>query len=212
MHEIPFVKVSAITHLSDARYFASHGVKIMGFCLDPSSPHYIDPYKVLEITHWVEGTYIAGEFDTLMPEAIQDLVESLSLNYAQLTPTSAAPCRSLLNLTPLILQLPAVTVNDLRYASSMLRSVWQTGDYVMINLKLASPTHFFTSLFADLLADLCRSYPVILDYHFTADNVLSFIHAFQPAGISIDSQPEIKTGIKLFEATDLLFEVLQKNF
>ena len=49
------IKISQITNLTDARYFAAWGVDYLGFDVDPDSEHFTPPSVVAEIAEWVEG-------------------------------------------------------------------------------------------------------------------------------------------------------------
>ena len=49
------IKISQITNLTDARYFAAWGVDYLGFDIDPNSEHFTSPSVVAEIAEWVEG-------------------------------------------------------------------------------------------------------------------------------------------------------------
>ena len=49
------IKISQITNLTDARYFAAWGVDFLGFDINPESEHFSSPSIVAEISEWVEG-------------------------------------------------------------------------------------------------------------------------------------------------------------
>lgn len=55
------IKISQITNLTDARYFAAWGVDYLGFDINPDSPFFISPPLVKEIADWIEGPKIILE-------------------------------------------------------------------------------------------------------------------------------------------------------
>mgnify|MGYP006195185469 CR=1 FL=1 len=70
-----FVKVNSITHLTDARYCAGMYVDLLGFALESSSSKYISPGQFQEITGWISGTGMCGEFENSSAEQVKNLVE-----------------------------------------------------------------------------------------------------------------------------------------
>jgi phosphoribosylanthranilate isomerase len=55
------IKISQVTNLTDARYFAAWGVDYLGFDINPASPFFISPPLVKEIADWIEGPKIILE-------------------------------------------------------------------------------------------------------------------------------------------------------
>ena len=58
------IKISQITNLTDARYFAAWGVDFLGFDINPDSDHFTPPSVVAEISEWVEGPLMVLESDS----------------------------------------------------------------------------------------------------------------------------------------------------
>ncbi len=58
------VHATAITSLTDARYFAAREVQALGFVLDEGHARYIDPGAMRAIKEWVQGPAMAGWFYT----------------------------------------------------------------------------------------------------------------------------------------------------
>ncbi len=52
------IKISDITHLTDARYFAAWGVDYLTFNIDPESSTFVSPPVFKEIVEWVAGPSI----------------------------------------------------------------------------------------------------------------------------------------------------------
>lgn len=79
-----FVKIGNITNLSDARYCAGMGVDILGFPLDPSSDESISAETFKEITEWISGIDLAGEFGYASLEEIKYCLVSCDLQVIQI--------------------------------------------------------------------------------------------------------------------------------
>jgi phosphoribosylanthranilate isomerase len=56
------LKISAITNLTDARYFSAIGAHYLGFCFDVLNENNISIAKAKEIINWLHEPVIVGEF------------------------------------------------------------------------------------------------------------------------------------------------------
>lgn len=83
--DYPFIlKFSALNNLSDARYAAGMWADFAGFCFDPSDASYIEPEKAKEISSWINGPMLCGEFGIQPVEWILDFVRLLKLDAIQI--------------------------------------------------------------------------------------------------------------------------------
>lgn len=71
------VKAGSVTHLSDARFFASYGAEYIGFCFNPLSPNYISPQEALAIKGWLHNVKIVAEFANQDTVNIKGIIEFL---------------------------------------------------------------------------------------------------------------------------------------
>lgn len=81
---IKTVKAGNITHLTDARFFASFEVDYIGFCFDPESASYISPQEALAIKGWISGPKIVAEFANQDAENIEGILTFLEPDVAEL--------------------------------------------------------------------------------------------------------------------------------
>jgi phosphoribosylanthranilate isomerase len=209
MTEIPIIKASSVANLADARYFASYGVEIMGFCFDPKSADFINPYKMSEISGWIEGPKFAGEFHNLSVEAMIETIQSQKLQYAQLKLKSITKKHAAIDMVPIILEINISHTTDFEEAENLLSQIYYADDYVQLDVRELKEEFLFEENFKNHIRHLCSKYPVILDGHFTSDNIALMIETFHPAGISLRGNSEIKTGVKSFQELDALMEALQ---
>jgi len=74
------VKASAISNLTDARYFAAWHVDWLGFKFEEQESDAISPHEVMAIQEWIEGPKIVGEFQDLSAAEILDLAKHCDLD------------------------------------------------------------------------------------------------------------------------------------
>jgi phosphoribosylanthranilate isomerase len=203
------LKASSITNLSDARYFASYGINMIGFCFDPQSANFMNPFRVKEITGWIEGPKIVGEFKNLSVEAINETIISQNLHYAQINLADISPEHATINSVPLIVEIAVVVETNFNEVAIQLEKIFRNGDLVLLNLTALSPLNENT--LNDFVKNICRRYPTLLDYNFSSENISSMVQQFNPAGICLHGSHEEKIGTKSFEALDALMSAIQEE-
>ena len=129
------LEASSITNLSVARYFASYGINMIGFCFDPQSTNFMNPFKVKEITGWIEGPKIVGEFKNLSVEAINETIISQNLHYAQINLADISPEHATINSVPLIVEIAVVAETNFNEVAIQLEKIFRNGDLVLLNLS-----------------------------------------------------------------------------
>jgi len=203
------LKASSITNLSDARYFSSYGINMIGFCFDPQSANFMNPFKVKEISGWIEGPKIVGEFKNLSVEAINETIISQNLYYAQINLADISPEHATINSVPLIVEIAVVVETNFNEVAIQLEKIFRNGDLVLLNLTALSPLNENT--LNDFVKNICRRYPTLLDYNFSSKNISSMVQQFNPAGICLHGSHEEKIGTKSFEALDALMSAIQEE-
>lgn len=78
------VKVGQINNLSDARYCAGMGAQLLGFNLIKNTQGYLSPESYKEITDWVEGPMLIGEFNGTNADIIRTALKEYSVKGIQL--------------------------------------------------------------------------------------------------------------------------------
>ena len=76
-----FVYVSEVDNLSDARFAAGMGVDLVGFKLDPNHENALNKAKFDEISEWIAGVKIVGEFGNTPPDQLTELLDAYKLDY-----------------------------------------------------------------------------------------------------------------------------------
>lgn len=203
------LKASSITNLSDARYFASYGINMIGFCFDPQSADFINPFKVKEISGWIEGPKIVGEFKNLSVEAINETIVSQNLHYAQINLAEISPEHTAINSVPLIIEITVVAETNFNEVAIQLEKIFRNGDLMLLNLTALSSLH--EAVLNNFVKNICSRYPTLLDYNFSSENVSAIVQQFNPSGICLHGSHEEKIGTKSFEALDALMSAIQEE-
>lgn len=204
------IKASAITNLTDARYFAAWDVEWMGFSLDPGSDHFVDPNTVHAIKEWVEGPKMTGEFSLQSAADIQSLVENLNLDAIQVGPFT--PVDTLLELDTQVPVIKEIIFEAATQASDIDTTLethaaqcafflfnFDSNGFALNNLPV--PTSW--------LREICSEYAVLLSIADLNDQLDVIIDDLQPAGLSVRGGEEEKVGYKSFDELDDLFEALE---
>lgn len=79
-----FVKIGNVTNLSDARYCAGMGVDVIGFPVDASIDHALSSEKFAEITNWISGIGLVGEFKSAGLEEIKLSLQNFQLDFIEI--------------------------------------------------------------------------------------------------------------------------------
>lgn len=208
------VKASSITNLTDARYFAAWEVEWLGFDLNAGSADYIEPHLVKAIKEWVDGVKIVGEFELSSPDRINEMVEALGLDGAQLGMfTPLETFQELEFATTLFKEIvieTGTTLEDLKqqlvtfapYVKAFLFNFDKNG-ITAANLQAE------TQLTKPELQTLCETYPILLSLHISPSELSNFLGTIKPFGLSVKGGAEEKVGFKSFDELDEVFEALE---
>jgi len=134
-----FVKISNVSSLSDARYCAGMMVDLLGFNIDPSSESKIAPIDYKEITKWVSGVSLVGEFENADKDNICQALGEYAIDYVQIADISVVETINPLS-KPLIFQLSIETKEDLDMLKSKLSYLDGLAEIVVI--RSTNPTLF----------------------------------------------------------------------
>ncbi|RIY13821.1 hypothetical protein D0T11_01700 [Hymenobacter rubripertinctus] len=198
--------VRGINNLSDARYCAGMGADSLTFRLDPALNGYLTPEVVKELSGWVAGVQLIGEFDTLPVAEINALVLQCGLHAVLLhrrrTPEELAqltvPALKLLRWLPDMLPEDV----DLRFRE-------QAPHYLGFVLA-APPAQLPNGAETTRLIEQARTYPLWLGTDFAPGGQLrAYVQQLRPAGIVLEGGDEIKPGIRDFDEMEALFEQLE---
>jgi len=208
------VKASALTNLTDARYFAALEAKWLGFCLDPDSPDFVPFAQVKSIGEWVDSVALVGEFGGQDLSYIIQATEALQLDAIQLSQPLAVEDLLKLPRVPIIQELTPshdITSGELR---AQLMAYGPHISYFLLDftrhaLSWEEVKEKDAPLPVGLLRSFCNEYPILLAFDWTPANLEEILYHIDPSGISIKGGAEEKVGVKSFEEIDGLLEILE---
>jgi phosphoribosylanthranilate isomerase len=197
------IKASAITNLTDARYFAAQEVQYLGFNLEAGTPSHLDPIYMRAIREWVEGPRITGEFTNTPPADIREAAHFFGLDAVQTDANEGIIGRlSELEGLEVLLRMDAglgleKIISLLEYARPYIAFV------VLYNLP---PVSQLTASWQQL----CQNFPVLLHLDGDTSSVSSLLNTLHPAGISVTGGDEERVGVKSFDDLEEIFMLVQE--
>jgi phosphoribosylanthranilate isomerase len=201
------IKANTLSHLTDARYFASMEIDWMGFNLDPFAENASSPPFVKAIREWISGPTFVGEFNYASATDILTIAESAGLDAIQLGP--------LFDYNELAIIPDSYTLfAEIRIESNLpdpaLFAFLQqhTGKINYFILNFSYITEPLSFLWKDALVSLCQSYPIFIYCNGDSYQVAEHIQYFKPFGYCLSGGSEEKTGLKSFEELDEIFDKL----
>ncbi|WP_162910539.1 phosphoribosylanthranilate isomerase [Hymenobacter oligotrophus] len=199
------VIVRGINNLSDARYCAGMGADYITFRLDPTLPGAVTPALVKELSSWVAGVQLVGEFDTLPIEEINTLAQECGLQSVLLHKQRRPEEMAALSVPALVLVnwIPDMLPEDV---DNRFRSLGQhTTGFVLADLPPQPLTEFQLAH----LTEQARSYTIWLAPGFANGSVREFVEKVQPQGLVLEGGDEIKPGLRDFSEMEAVFEELE---
>ena len=197
--------VTNINNLSDARYCAGMGVDILSFNLTENQPGYLSPTAVNEISGWIAGVQVAGEFHESPAEEINQLAETCNLS--QVILTSSYLVDELKEIKVPVIQQLSVTKDTTEEQLVSRFEVYK--DYVSAFLLTSTDFSNMDETNIPLLKSVASRYAVILGFGLSKENIMSVLDQVKPNGIALKGSEEIKPGLKNFDALADILELLE---
>lgn len=201
------IKANALSHLTDARYFASMEVAWVGFNLDPLAENASSPAFIKAIREWISGPSFIGEFNYTPANDILTIAESAGLDTLQLGP--------LFDYNELSVIPDSYTLfADIRIDSNIPDPAVNTflqrhsGKINYYILNFSNITEPISVQWKDALVSLCQTYPIFIYCNGDAQQVAENIQYFKPFGYCLSGGSEEKTGLKSFDELDDIFDKL----
>ena len=200
------VIVNGINNLSDARYCAGMGVDIIGFNLKLDDPERVQPATLKEITGWVSGVNIAGEFTRAKPEIINDMSEEFGLDYIQLNTPYLIDEIEEINL-PVIQK---IFINKDTVESELLEMMELYSPVVHAFIVFSDDFQKVDDTNVKFLKSIAKDFNVYIGFGIDKDNISKILDKIKPAGIGLQGGHEIKPGLKDFDELQEIFEKIEE--
>lgn len=199
------VIVNGINNLSDARYCAGMGAEMMGFNLDGSVAGHLTPDAFKEISGWVSGVKLVGEFVKTSTEEINSLASELNLDYVQLNKQYLIDELEEIE-KPVIIR---AHFNKDTIESELIAEMELYKNAVAYFLVYSYDYTTIDETNIDFLGDLAKNYNVIIGFGIDKTNLNMVLEKINPAGIGLQGGHEIKPGLKTFDELEEIFELLE---
>ncbi len=199
-----FVYIRDVNNLSDARYCAGMGVDLLGFRLDPDQENHLDASRFKEITDWISGVKIVGEFGALPTGHIRQILPELNPDYMLVPTINLLDGYTELN-KPLILSMEIDQITDSVLAELNYRS--GTFEYILVT---GNSTHI-TDSEKSRVSELSILHPVMLGFGFDEHTAGILVTELGAEGISMGGSSEIRPGYKDYDVLADILEALESD-
>ena len=200
------VIVNGINNLSDARYCAGMGVDIIGFNLKLDDKERVKPETLKEITGWIAGVQLAGEFERAKPEIINDMADEFGLDFIQLdTPYLIDEIEEINR--PVIQK---IFINKDTVDSELLEMMELYSSVVHAFIVYSDDFTTIDDTNTKFLAMLTKQFNVYIGFGLDKNNINATLKKIKPAGIGLQGGHEIKPGLKDFDELQEIFEEIEE--
>jgi len=199
-----FTKVGNVSDLNIARYCAGMGVDLVGFDVDPRSSNYVTPQKFTEITGWISGPKFVGELSAEISSEESKLLKTYPLDMVEYP-----------------LEIPGQLKKELKFPSIGRFNVNNNIDNLPLQNQLDTTVVNYILLESDeetieknhieRIAEIARSYPVLLGFGLHKGNILEVLEKTGVEGIALKSSGEVKPGYHPFDELAEILELLEIN-
>ena len=196
------IKICGLTRMEDALFCADQGADYLGFIFVPSTPRFVQPEAVAEITSVLRGRderpKFVGVFRDASPAYIREIADLAGLDHVQLH--------------------GAETDEDIRAIGIPATKTFRVGDTLPDTTAHPSAKCFLFDTFEErraggtgrrfdwsLLAMYPRTKPFFLAGGMTPDNIGAAISLVRPDGIDVASGVESAPGVKDHALVERLF-------
>ena len=194
-HLVPLL-IRGINNLSDARYCAGMGADKLTFLLDPSLPGYLNTKTVKELSGWIAGVELIGEFDMLSSSEINAIASECTLDAVLLrSPRSAAELAEI--APPVYLEMAADSAALVQPLPASLQGV-----IVELPAQVSVETLAY-------LQEMATRQSLWLGPGLLPERARELVNQFRLAGLSFPSGDEVKPGLRDFDQLEAVFEALE---
>jgi phosphoribosylanthranilate isomerase len=195
------VKISGVNNLSDARYCAGMGAAILGFCPEENHPDYVDPKKFSDITGWIQGVKLAGEFHNSTSREVREISSAYNFDFIQVSSVGIVEDLSDLQ-KPVLFQFNLDILKDLSGLREVMEKYKESIIYFVFEGNRVSQE------WVKLIGRMSEKFPILYGIDVTGNNVLDLLKLYDFHGLSLKGGSEIKPGYYDFGELAEIMELL----
>lgn len=184
------IKISDISNLTDARYFAAWGAEWMGFNTDELAGKPEEIQRIKEMMEWVEGPEFVAEFHGLHePQFLINTINALETPWIQLGPFD---------------EYDELDFKGIQVIKEVLiqEEMSLNHDASVIILKSSKKEKFVGF-------EKRENQTILLDFPIEHDKIIKTTKEWNADGIVLRGGEEEKVGFKSFDELDEIFEALE---
>lgn len=199
-----FVKVSRVSNLSDARYCAGMMVDMMGFNLDEEDPDFVDVREFQEITEWIAGVKLVGEFESSDINTIKLKSQDYQVDYLEVSHPDILEEIKELNI-PLIFKINIKNEDHLTKFPELISYISDFVEYIIIDCNEQA---LFSQL-EEIITKEKTSISLIKAFDISEKSVKSLSRSW--SGIQLVGTREDQPGFKDYGMVMDILEVLEED-
>ncbi len=196
------VKISQVTNLSDARYCAAMGVHYLGFNFRKNHESYMDPTRFSEISSWIAGPKLVGEFEDADMAYIREIPHLEILDLIEVNQPDMLHELSMLG-KPITLKMDISNYPSLSSIKEDLIFAKDLVEYFLIEKSAGGLTDL------DDILSLSHRFPIFLGFGINKENIHQIIGNSSIEGIALQGGKEEKVGLKEYEVLADILEELE---
>jgi len=198
-----FVYIYEVDNLSDARFAAGIGVDLVGFRLNQNEKNALSPAVFREIIDWISGVKIVGEFGSLKPAEVEQMLNEFPVDFIQISDATYLYEFTQLG-KPIILRL-WIEKESKKGLASTLTYCSGSVEYFLLDSEKDSVSENEK----EFIQTVSSKYPLILGYGINISNASSIADQLKLKGIALKGSPELRPGYKEFNELADILETLE---
>lgn len=200
------VKISSVNNLSDARYCAGMAVDFMGFDLNPTSESYVNYQNFVELTGWISGVELVGEFNSANTiEQIKEAIKTYELNAIQICKPDHVK-----ELTGIVKHIfLKYNVDKIGKAEEVAVQMEGLRNEVSYFLFESEKDIQYKPHIKNEVLKLAEGYPVIMGFNLHVDSINELLSSARLKGIALKGGEEIRPGYKDFDELADILEAIE---
>jgi len=198
-----FVYIGDVANLNDARYCAGMGVDLVGFNLNPNDEKSLNPAQFKEISAWISGVKIVGEFGELSPDEVKLSLDHFNIDYLLISDESKIH-EFAQSDKPLILRI-IVNEETNNNLAAILNYCSGSVDFFLIESEHGN----LDEEEINFIRSYSSQFPIILGYGVNIENAKTIVNELKLKGISLKGSSEMRPAHKNFDELADILEVLE---
>ena len=184
-----FVYVSSINNLSDARYCSAMMVNYLGFNLDENSKQNISIDNITQISSWINGVKLVGEFNKSSCNYINKVLKKTDFSLIQIDISNV--CTNLnFDYENIIVKIKDLSEHNNSILSELKSNFCKTRIIIVEKFNESNSM---------ILADLAKKYKVLINPLKSINKTKEILRKYN-LGLHLYGSDEIRTGFKDYDS------------